>query len=128
MARQITKENALLIRDKLCGKNAVPQGRKHDTYAVRFDGKVIGKVSIRRGSEKDQGHDFIAQDLNVPMGFAKELGLCTKSFDEYVQCLRDRGHVAPLPEMKAIEPEKTWKSQPWYTPKSLSNDDGESSI
>ena len=121
MARQITKEIALKIRDKLCGKNAPKQGSKHDIYPVWFDGKVVGHVSIRRGSEKDQGHDYIPKDINVPMGFAKELGICTKSFDEYVQCLRDKGQIDPLPETKAIESKKPWEEQPWFAPKTLPN-------
>lgn len=72
MARIITKELAEKIAIKL-GAKRTPAGA-HDIAAVYHDGVLIAKFGIRRGSEKDKGHDHIPEESFVGPSFAKLLG------------------------------------------------------
>jgi hypothetical protein len=91
MARIITKELALKIRDKLCNENMTKPKAPHEVWGIRHGGKVIGLVSIRRGSEKDKGHDHIPREINVSPHFAKEIGICNKNLGDYLECLAAKG-------------------------------------
>jgi hypothetical protein len=97
MGRFITKEIAVKIKEKLCDIDLTKPKSPHDVFGIRFEGKIVGVVSIRRGSEKDKGHDYIPKDINVSPGFAKQIGICNKNLDDYLQCLREKGL---LPEKK----------------------------
>jgi hypothetical protein len=93
MGRNITKELALKIRDKL-GAQAFQKPRKqaaHDHYGVYHEGRLVGMIGIRRGSSKDAGHDHIPRDLNVNPNLAKQIGVCTKDRGDYIQRLRELG-------------------------------------
>src|ERR1700722_15368121 len=93
MGRNITKELALKIRDKL-GAQEFPNKRKqapHDNYGVYHEGMLVGIIGIRRGSSKDAGHDHIPKDLNVNANLAKQIGACTKDREDYLQKLREQG-------------------------------------
>jgi hypothetical protein len=54
-------------------------GGAHEIVAVYSGEKLVASFEIRRGSEKDKGHDHVQKELAVPTRFAKELALCTKS-------------------------------------------------
>jgi hypothetical protein len=110
MSRVITKELAERIRAKLCSSEPPKTSGGHDVYVVRYMGKVVGQVSIRRGSEKDKGHDYIPPNLNINPHFAKEIGICTKGFDDYIDCLRKKG-LLPEPA-EAAQPQPELK-RPW---------------
>jgi hypothetical protein len=90
MARIITKELALKIARKL-GAAVSNTGGAHDLAAVYEDGVLIASFGIRRGSEKDKGHDHIPADIHVGPSFAKGLGQCPKSRQQWIEKLREKG-------------------------------------
>jgi hypothetical protein len=97
MARVITKELAIKIRDKLQARSIATKNAVHDVYGVYHNAQLIAKFGIRRGSNKETGHDHVQKELNVSTNFAKQLGICTKQRDDY---LRER-HL--LPQLPAAE-------------------------
>ena len=115
MSRIITKELAEKIRWKLCGNEAPKTTGGHDVYAVRYNNTIVGVVSVRRGSEKDKGHDFIPRDLSISPNFAKEIGICNKDYNDYVECLRNKNLLPVSPEeppKPALERPRPWE-QDW---------------
>ena len=104
MARIITKELAVKIKDKLCDIDLTRPKSPHEVWGIRHKGKIVGLVSLRRGSEKDKGHDYISKDINVSTGFAKQIGICNKNLVDYLQCLREKGL---LPEENEEQPDAT---------------------
>lgn len=51
---------------------------------VMQDDKIIASFGIRRGSNKDQGHDHIPKAIHVPPNFAKRLAECSKSREDWI--------------------------------------------
>ena len=98
MARIITKELAIKIRDKLGAIKMPERSSAHDVYGIYYNNQVIGLIGIRRGSEKDKGHDHIPRNINVSTGFAKQIGLCNKYLKDYLEYLRQAGLLPQLPE------------------------------
>ncbi|TWT58884.1 hypothetical protein KOR42_22710 [Thalassoglobus neptunius] len=97
MARQITKELAVKIQKKLgavilTSKNG-KKNKAHDIYVIFHKEKAVARFGIRRGSEKDKGHDHIPGDLSVSPHFAKELGQCTKSKAEWIEEATNKGLI-----------------------------------
>ena len=97
MARIITKELAVKIAKKL-GATISSTGGAHDLAAVFEDGVLVASFGIRRASEKDKGHDHIPADIHVGPSFAKGLGQCPKSREEWIDVLREKGIVPPRKE------------------------------
>ena len=93
MSRIITKELGLRIVKKLEGQLLAAKSKAHDIYGVYENAQLIARISIRRGSEKDKGHDHIQRDLNVPTSFAKGLAQCPKSRGEWIGYMRENGHI-----------------------------------
>jgi hypothetical protein len=99
----ITKELAIKIRDKLDGREMTTKNAVHDIYGVFHENRLVATFGIRRGSKKDAGHDHIPRSLNVPAGFAKQLGVCTRSREDYLRLLQllppepSGGQAPPLP-------------------------------
>ena len=94
MARIITKELAIKIRDKLEGVPLTTKNAVHDIYGVYHNSQLVAQIGIRRGSGKDIGHDHIQKQLNVSTGFTKQLAICTRSREDY---LRERNLLPQLP-------------------------------
>lgn len=92
MARQITKELAVKIIAKLKAVK-IKTGKAHDDYAVEHKGVVIALTSLRRGSEKDLGHDHMPRDLHIGPNKAKLLGQCPLSLKGYIELLKAQGLV-----------------------------------
>jgi hypothetical protein len=65
---------------------------------VEHEGQVIASISIRRGSEKDKGHDYIPHDLRVSPRQAKLLAQCPWKHEDYIQALREKGLLAEVEE------------------------------
>jgi hypothetical protein len=91
----ITKELALKICTKLRAQNITPANAAHDKYGVFHENVLVGLIGIRRSPRKDQGHDHVPKELNVGHRFAWELGICTKSREDF---LRKIGVLPPSPE------------------------------
>lgn len=82
---QITKELAKKIVKKLKAKNVSEAGDAHDNYAVYFEERIVASFGLRRGSRPGAGHDHVPKELNVNAHFAKLLGQCPRSFDDYLR-------------------------------------------
>ncbi len=93
MARIVTKELAVKIIAKLKAVK-VKSGKAHDDYSVEHNGVVVAITSLRRGSEKDLGHDHMPKDLHIGPAKAKLLGQCPLSRNGYLALLREQGLVA----------------------------------
>lgn len=90
MARIVTKELALKIVGKLSAVKIKSRSTAHDLYEITHEGRIIATTSVRRGSEKDKGHDHMPRDLRISPRQAKLLGQCPWSRDNYIQSLRER--------------------------------------
>jgi hypothetical protein len=91
MARIITKELALKIARKL--KASILEERAHSYAEIFHDGKLIARFGIRRGSEKDKGHDHVQKDLHVNGHQARLLAACPLSREDWLAIMREK---APL--------------------------------
>jgi hypothetical protein len=87
----LTKDHAEAIARKL--KAELIPGRKHDLAAVRYNGKAIAQFGIRRGSRRDQGHDYIPSQIHVTRQQAMLLAQCPMSFEEWIAVMKQKGHI-----------------------------------
>lgn len=106
MARQITKELALRIVAKLGARPSADQrsGAAHDLYDVVLDGVRVTTLSIRRGSSRDLGHDFLPRQLRLGPNQAKRLGQCSISVEQSIAILREQGVLPPVEPVAEDEP------------------------
>ena len=102
MGRIITKELAIKIAQKL-GAVMTKKGA-HKIAAIYHDGILVASFGIRHGSEKDKGHDHIPGEIFVGPGFAKLLGQCPKSRQDWVRELQDKGIIPEDPPAPPEEP------------------------
>ena len=93
MARIITKELAIEIARKLEAQKSSKKGRPHDDYLVFYNGRLITRFGIRRGSEKDKGHDHIPPAIHLSPREAKLFGQCDRTYDFWVQKLIEKGII-----------------------------------
>ena len=93
----ITKELALRIVKKLKAKMHTRPDRPHDLACVFEGGKLIAQFGIRRGSNKEQGHDHIPDQLFVRPRDAKLLGQCPLSREAWVKILTEKGMTGQGP-------------------------------
>ena len=87
----ITKDTAERIADKLEAKFV--NKRRHDIAQIYYGGKLVALFGIRRGSPKDQGHDFIPSQIFVTTRQAKLLGQCPLLRADWIQILIDKGKI-----------------------------------
>ncbi|MBM3996594.1 MAG: hypothetical protein FJ303_20940 [Planctomycetes bacterium] len=69
------------------------KGRPHIDFFVSYQGRVVARFGIRRGSEKDKGHDYIPKLIHLTPHEAKPFAQCTLSYDFWVDRLRERGII-----------------------------------
>lgn len=93
MARIVTKELALKIVKKLKATAIPSRSKAHDLYVVEHGGIIVAEISIRRGSDKDLGHDHLPRDLHLSPNKTKLLGQCPLKREEYFQHLVDQGLI-----------------------------------
>ncbi|MSU78142.1 MAG: hypothetical protein EXS16_08605 [Gemmataceae bacterium] len=93
MARIITKELALQIAKKLHAIVQSKKNRPHDLYSVYVDGLLVAQFGIRRGSEKDKGHDHIPSQIFLSPHEAKKLGICTMSYDDWITRMKEKERI-----------------------------------
>ena len=79
----LTKDDAEKIAVKLKGDRH--SGSKHELVRLVYEGKLIAQFGIRRGSRKDQGHDFIPRGIHLNMRDTISLAQCTFSYEDWVQ-------------------------------------------
>ena len=91
MARIITKELAKKILKKLKATR-IGSGGAHIDYVISdFQGRIIAITSLRRGSNRELGHDHMPDDLHIGPSKAKLLGQCPLSRAEYIKILQAQG-------------------------------------
>lgn len=81
---QITKELAVRIASKLEAVEESEPGAAHENYVVYHENIEVASFGIRRSPQKNKGHDHIPKELRVGPNFAKQLGLCPMSRDDYL--------------------------------------------
>src|SRR5205823_14362325 len=84
-------------------QEAQAKSKAHDLYEVEHRGLVVAFFSIRRGSAKDLGHDYISKDLHISTGNARRLAQCPLSRNGYIALLRGQGL---MPADHGDEPER----------------------
>ena len=88
----ITKQLAERILEKLGG--AIEKKHSaHSVYGIYEEQGLVALLSIRHGSNREAGHDFLPRELNVSPRFARELGQCTKSRSDWIEKLKDKGLI-----------------------------------
>ena len=87
----INKELALRIARKLKAKIEKRPGRPHDLACVYEGGKLVAQFGIRRGSNRELGHDFIPENLFIGPHDARDLGLCPRSREWWINELERKG-------------------------------------
>jgi hypothetical protein len=103
MARIITKELAVKIVAKLQANSITSRNSAHDEYQVEENGVVLGIISVRRGSNKEQGHDYIPRELHISPRQARDLAQCPWSREDYIDCMREKGQLPPEEEEEGDE-------------------------
>ena len=94
MARIITKQHALAIVEKLKASLATnKKNRPHDLYRVYENDELIANFSIRRGSEKDKGHDHVPKQLLVSPRDARDLAQCPMSREDWIEKLKTKKQI-----------------------------------
>lgn len=87
---QINKQTAETIVKKLKGvlrKNT----QAHDLYEIYSnDGILITQIGIRRGSNKDQGHGHIPNQLHISFHDTKLMGACFIQKNDWIGMLKDK--------------------------------------
>lgn len=95
MAVVITKEFALKIAGKLEAVLHSKPNRPHDLYVVYHEGRQVAQFGVRRGSQKDKGHDHVPADIHLSPHKARLLGQCPMSREEWVAEMTGRGLIVP---------------------------------
>jgi hypothetical protein len=88
----ITKELALKIAKKLNAQIRCTT-KAHDIAEVIHQGRLIATFGIRRGSNKNLGHDHIPHQIFVGARDARLLGQCPLSREQWLQIITDKGMV-----------------------------------
>jgi len=91
MARIITKQLAMEIIKKLNAVKIESRNKAHDEYAVEHEGVFLGMIRIRRGSNKEQRHDYIPRELHISPHQARDLALCPWKLTDFIRCMREKG-------------------------------------
>lgn len=91
-----TKGDAENIGDKL--KAVYEEGRNHTIAIFYYKGARILSFGIRRGSRKDQGHDYLPRQLHLTPRHTRRLADCPMSLREYVGLLKNKGIIPPDPD------------------------------
>ena len=69
------------------------QGAKHTKVKVRFEGRIVARYNIRRGSHA--AHSFVPGQLHLSKTDAERLAARTMTADEYFDLLREAGRLTP---------------------------------
>jgi hypothetical protein len=90
---QINKQDATRIAAKLLAKQ-LSSGGAHTVMGVFYKDVLIAQFGIRHGSNKDQGHGHVPRSIYVSPNYAKQLAVCTKSNQQWIELMKDKGHIS----------------------------------
>jgi hypothetical protein len=89
---KLNKTHAETIAKKL--EAIYSEGREH-TLAIFYVNNIrIGQYGIRRGSKKDQGHDYIPKQIFFPAGQCLKLAQCSLNRPDWIKALQEQGIIA----------------------------------
>lgn len=88
----ITKELALKIASKL-KVDLIKRKGPHDIALVYHEEKLIAQFGIRRGSNKNLGHDHIPDQIFLRPREAKLLAQCPLSREEWITIMKEKGKL-----------------------------------
>jgi hypothetical protein len=88
----LTKDHAETIARKL--KARMHAGSKHEIAVIEYEGKVVAQFGIRRGSRKDQGHDFIPGRIHLNRRDTLSFAECSLTYDDWIQRMKDKGVIS----------------------------------
>lgn len=91
MARIVTKEHAVKIAKKLEARSR--SEKAHDYAEIFHQGRLVAWFGIRRGSEKDKGHDHVQKDLYVNGYQARLLAACPLTRSQWLEIMRGKGKL-----------------------------------
>ena len=90
----LTRDDALKIASKLgAQKDIKKRNRPHDLYIVRHNGRIIGQIGVRRGSNRDAGHDHISKNLRTPQQMCLGLAQCPVSREQWIAFLTSQNLI-----------------------------------
>ena len=95
--RIITKEHALKIVKKLEAQVSSRGNKPHDIALVFHRGQLIASFGLRRGSEKDLGHDHISKDLHLGPHKARLLAQCPLTREQWIEIMKSKGLISEEP-------------------------------
>ena len=88
----LNRQHAEKIAEKL-GAEIRRKKRAHDLAIVSIDGKRIVQFGIRRGSNKDLGHDHLPHNLHLNAHNTLRLAQCDISREEWVEMMSRKGLI-----------------------------------
>jgi hypothetical protein len=94
----ITRDHAERILDKLSKKPQkhesliveTKRGGKHNIHKFKYRGVFIGQFNIRHGSNRNEGHNFVARQLHLSQREGYDFAICDISLDEYIDYLEEK--------------------------------------
>jgi len=89
----ITKQMAESIARKLGATVVARPGSAHDRAEIFHEGRRVAWFGIRRGSQRDLGHDFIPRQIYVSPREARLLAQCPLKREHWVAILTEKGIV-----------------------------------
>jgi hypothetical protein len=93
MAAVVTKQLAQAIAKKLGAVIKERPGKAHDLAEVYHEGRLVAHFGLRRGSNRELGHDHVPGQIFVGPRQARLLGQCPLSRDEWITILAEKGKV-----------------------------------
>ena len=97
MARIVNKELAEKIVKKLGAKPSRSRrpGSPHELYDFEVGGVLVLTLSLRRGSNRESGHDHIPEELHLRPHNASKFGQCNITLKQYLEMLIQSGVYVP---------------------------------
>ena len=87
----LTKDHAIFIAKKL---NAEIRSKSaHDIAVITYGGKRIAQFGIRRGSNKNQGHNHIPNGVHMTAHDTLLLAQCSISADQWFEMMKQKGLI-----------------------------------
>jgi len=93
MSAEINKELTLKIAKKLGAIIEDKPHRSHDIAKVFHKGKLICIFGIRRGSNKELGHDHIPGQIFSKTRDARLLGQCPRTREDWINELKEKRKI-----------------------------------
>src|SRR2546425_423892 len=87
----LTKAHALDIAKKL--RADIRSKSAHDLAVIVHNGKRIAQFGIRRGSNRNQGHNHIPNGVHLNAHDTLLLAQCSISADEWLEMMRQKGLI-----------------------------------